>query len=395
MSHTDSQALGAPDVPVPVADAPSQPYAVLHQALEDLLDSSVRIPGQPAWIVLCGYAIGETAEFCALAEAFVQTHGHGIVLCVTPKHTAVATMYLHRFLKVIILSEQVMQLMLHGKFIPQDRFELNQPLSACWIDRGFRESDGVKYLGRYPGRGGISETDMMRFVLRLPWNARLDPPRISPQAEDGAWELGRRVGLRLGRSVLLCPINNSARRFPDIFWSAVAARLGELGYTVFTNVGGLKPHNGLATMPVAGTTAVDLPIDMVIPFIQLAGRVISGGNGMCFLIMLAMLKTFKMTQLLPVSREVGSGHSSLGYRAPEPARGDALISAFQYLSPELCVDAPLNEFLLPYDAPDDELVRLARVVAEQDTDDPSCIKRLEASGRRYIDEHADWLRPLA
>lgn len=391
----DVDVAESPAQATPEASAPHNPVQQLHKQFDDMLDHTVRIPGQPAWIVLCGYAIGETAEFCALAHEFVKAHGHGVILLVTQKHVPVARMYRHRFMKVVVLPDELMYAMLRSDYIPQDRFEINKPLSACWIDRGFRHSDGIKYLNKYPGRGGVSETDMMRFVLRLPWNAKLEAPAISAEAEQNAWELAKSKGLKLGRSVLLCPINNSAPRYPDAFWGTVAARLHELGYTVFTNMGGIKPHNSPATMPVAGTIPVELPIEMVIPFIHLAGRVITGGNGMSFLTMLANLKTFRMTQLLPVSKDVQDGHSSLGVRAPYPQKGGELISAFQYLSPELCVDTPLNEFLIPYDESPEELQRLARVVADQDTSDAACIKRYEADGRLYIDAHRDWLRDLA
>lgn len=377
-----------------VTESGTNPYAPIHAILNESLENVIRIPGQPAWIILCGYAIGETAEFCGLAEAFVKEHGHGIVLVIMQKHADLAAMYAHRFLKVVTVLDNFMQALLRTDFIPQDRFELNQPLSACWIDRGFRQSDGIKYLGRYPERGGISETDMMRFVLRLPWNAKLEAPRIQSEWEDEAWQLAKQLGLRLGRSVLLCPINNSGRRFPDVFWRTVAERLNELGYKVFTNMGGLKPWNGPPTMPVEGTTPIDLPIRLVIPFANFAGRVISGANGMCFLIMLGCFDTFRMTQLVTVWKNEQVCHSSLGFKAPHPGKGTERMSAFQYSVPELCLRTSLNEFLLPDDESPSELMRLARIVAEQDTNDPTCIKRLSASGELYINEHRDWLKEL-
>ena len=70
------------------------------------------------------------------------------------------------------------------------------------------------------------------------------------------------------------------------------------------------------------------------------------------------------------------------------------MSAFQYSVPELCLRTSLNEFLLPDDESPSELMRLARIVAEQDTNDPTCIKRLSASGELYINEHRDWLKEL-
>jgi hypothetical protein len=373
-----------------------QPFAALHAQLDQIVEQSIRIPGVPAWILLCGYNIGETTEVLGLAEAFIEHHGHGIILVLTEKHAPLARMYGHRFLKVVTVTDEMMRCFLRSNYIPQDRFELNMPISACWIDRGFRDGDGIKYLTQYAGRGGISETDMARFIMRLPWNARWEAPRISAEAEEAAWQLGRQCGLRLGRTVLLCPINNSAAKFPYEFWAAMAARLNELGYTVLTNVGGLNPFNGLHTMPIAGTAPVELPMELVIPFIHLCGRVVTGTNGMSFFMMLGGLKTFKMTQLIPVSKDIQVGHSSLGYRAPYQQKGSPVIGSYLYMSPELALDSPLNEYLIPYDESAEELQRLARVVAEQDTSDPASVTRLGAGGKLpFLEEHADWLRPIA
>lgn len=398
----DDGAAGIPEPEVSppaqgaVAAAAASPFATLYANFEAMLDNHVRIPGHPAWIVLCGYNMGETSAFCALAKSFAETHGHGIILVVRPSHVSVAKMWAHRFLKVVIMPDDTMRAMLRSGYIPQDRFELNQPMSACWIDRGFRYSDGIKYLTTsYAGRGGISETDLQRFVLHVPWDAPLEPPRILPEWEQQAMRMALEHGLRLGRSVLLCPINNSADRYSQLFWNAVAERLVQQGYKVFTNMGGLNAHNGLEQMPIPGTTGVNLPVELVIPFIHLAGRVITGGNGMSFLTMLANWKTFKMTQLLPTPADGKLSHSSLGVRARSPSREWSTISATQYYAPELCLDTPMNEFLITFDAPDDEQLRLARVVADQDTRDPSCIVRREKDGTLFIDEHADWLQGLA
>ena len=381
---------------VPEPDTASEgPLPNLFKIFDIFIENNVRIRGRPTWIIMCGYAIGETALFCAFADAFVKAHGHGIVLVITKKHIQVANMYAHSFLKMVVIGDDFMHAILRSGYIPQDRFEVNQPLSACWIDQGYRMSDGIKYLpGIQPGRGGLSETDFSRFTLRLPWSARLDTPRIPPEWEDQAWQLAKQVGLRSGRSVVLCPINNSSVKFPLTFWEQMARRLNELGYTVFTNVGGLTATNGLSTMPIPGTTAVDLPINLVVPFINFAGRVISGPNGMFFLTMLAGYESFKMTQVLPVSKDVNEGDSSLGCRAPSRIKGDELICGFQYAAPECCLRTPLKEFLIPYDESADELIRLAKVVADENTEDPACIKRYECNGKLYIEEHAAWLKKL-
>lgn len=371
-------------------------YSELHSKLDQVIENHIRIPGRPAWIVLCGYAIGETSTFCSFANEFVKTHGHGIILVITPKHESVARMYSHRFLKIIVISEDWMRYMLRSGYIPQDRFELDQPLSGCWIDLGFRHSDGIKYLGRYPGRGGIGEFDMMRFCLRLPWNARMEQPKILPEWEEEAWQIAKSAGVRIGRSVLLCPINNSQKKYPDIFWKTVASRLRDNGYDVFTNMGGLNAYNGPPTMPIEGTVPVELPIHLVMPFLNFAGRGISGSNGMFMFIMIAGFESFKMTQLVGVLSNKEEDHTSLGYNLGfNITHKHAVVQAsMQYTAPEVCLRVPLDEYIVPYDASLEEYISLAKVVADQNTEDSSCIKHYDISGKPFFEAHADWLRDL-
>ena len=151
----------------------------LFQNFDNFFNDTVRIKDMPSWIILCGYNIGETVQFCALAGEFKKQHGHDIIVVITPKHQHVIDMYAHQFIKVVVISDDTMRLILRSGYIPQDRLEIDQPFSACWIDRGFRYSDGIRFLSKYPGRGGLSEIDCVRFVLHLPWNAKLEPPTMS------------------------------------------------------------------------------------------------------------------------------------------------------------------------------------------------------------------------
>lgn len=366
-----------------------------YKLIDEFIEKDVRIPGQPAWLIFCGYAIGETATFCALAGEFKHHHGHDIVIVITPKHQGVINMYIHQFAKVVLIPDESMRAILRSGYISQDRFELNQAFSPCWIDRGFRESDGIRFLWKYPDRGGISEMDLARMVLHLPWDAKLEPPKLQPEVEKAALYFAIEHGIRPGKSVLLCPINNSAPKFPLFFWNEIAKSLLDQGLTVFTNMGGLNQYNGLSSMPIEGTMPIDLPIEYVIPFIRLSGTVISGANGMYILTALADHKQFQMIQLIPFSENAVKSHSSRGFRSPaHPEIGNAIVCCFQYLAPELCLNVRLNEYLLPYDGEESDLLRLARLVAHKDTTDVSCISRKSSNGKTYVEENYSWLSEL-
>ena len=160
-------------------------------------------------------------------------------------------------------------------------------------------------------------------------------------------------------------------------------------------MGGLNQFNGLSNMPIEGTIPIDLSIENFIPFIRLAGQVVSGGNGIYNLLMMADNKKFDIIQMVPYSKYAVLGHSSLGFQSPtHPEVGNAIVCAFQYAAPELCLNTRLWEYLLPYDGDEIELMRLARIVANKENDDDSCIRRVGASGKPYVMEHQPWLADL-
>ena len=367
----------------------------LFQNFDNFFNDTVRIKDMPSWIILCGYNIGETVQFCALAGEFKKQHGHDIIVVITPKHQHVIDMYSHQFIKVVVISDDTMRLILRSGYIPQDRLEIDQPFSACWIDRGFRYSDGIRFLSKYPGRGGLSEIDCVRFVLHLPWNAKLEPPTMSVETEHKVLAYAIQSGLRIGRSVLLCPINNSAPKLPQIFWNTLAMELTSRGLTVFTNIGGLNPFNGLAQMPIPGTIPINLPIQDVVPFCRLAGHVIIGNNGMSMLIMMTAFKNFKVTQLVSYSPKTEIGHSSLGFQSPHhPEKGNEFAGTYQYSVPELCIHTDFAEYLIPFDGEADELERIARLVAVRDNTSANYLKRAGNTTNCYVTEHLDWLGDL-
>ena len=212
------------------------------------------------------------------------------------------------------------------------------------------------------------------MVLHLPSDAKLEAPTIREDVEKNAYDFGFKNWIIPGRSVLLCPINNSAPKFPLFFWNQLAKNLSDKGLTVFTHMGGLNQFNGLSSMPIEGPTPINLPIEYVIPFIRLAGNVISGANGMYIIIALAENKQFQMTQLILFSEKAVISHSSPGFQSStHPEIGNAIVCCFQYLAPALCLDVQLKEYLLPYDGDEDNLARLAQVVAEGNTSDESHI----------------------
>jgi hypothetical protein len=357
---------------------------VIRQAEYDHMLANLRDPTQRSWIILNPTSIGDTATVCALAAAFVKKHGYGITMVIPPDHLPVVQMFPNRFLRVLTADRAAMISMLDSYIAPA-RFELDVPFCAHPYYLGDGRSDEITYLFKYPGRGGLNVTDMYRYLLRLPWDAPLERPVIPTEWEQEALLLADSVGMEIGKSITLFPANSSEHpQFPDVFWETLAARATDNGYKVFTNMkgGNFRPK----TMPIVGTTPIDVPVHLGLPLVNLAGRTISGAHGMQYLQLLG--GRFKqMTVTLPVHANFDD--FNLNGRMYSPTAGLA-----QFMCPELCLGKPYSEFIVPFDAPDEELKRIAVAIADESFDDPNCFKRMASGGQLYTVENADWLAPL-
>lgn len=104
----------------------------------------------------------------------------------------------------------------------------------------------------------------------------IDEERLSyaaPKGIDMAQYMAEN-GLIPGKTVLLVPHSPSAPwRPPEDFWINLAGALTEKGYSMCTNTGGPKE------VAIPGTAAVSLPIEQMIPFLNMAGNMISVRTG--------------------------------------------------------------------------------------------------------------------
>jgi hypothetical protein len=349
----------------------------------------VRHPQRRSWIIMNPTSIGDTALVCSLAREFVIQHGHGITMIVPPDHLPITQMFPDRFIRVLTADRSIM-LSVMNNYIDANRFDLDVPFCGHPYDHGDCRGDGLFYLYKYPGRGGISLTDLFRHLLRLPWHARLDRPVIPAEWVMEAQEMAGKIGMERGRSVTLFPANSSPiSQFPDLAWSTVVSRLIERGYRVFCNMKG--GHFWPKTMPIAGSIPIEIPVHLALPLVSFAGRTISGPNGMQFLTMLGG-RFEQMTVMAPVTGNRGD------YQQNERTYHVSSMLA-QYMCPEMCVGIPFAEYFVPHDASDEELKRHAiavadQAVADQATADPGYIRRLGPDGRPFIEEQHDWLKTL-
>jgi hypothetical protein len=357
---------------------------ILMQAEFARFLEQLRHPDRRSWIIMNPCSIGDTAFVCALAREFVKQHGHGITMVVPPDHLPITAMFPNRFIRVLTADRPTM-LRILNQYIDPSRFELDMPFCAHSYDHGDCRTDALMYLFKFPGRGGLSMADMFRHLLRLPWDACLDRPTIPPEWETEAQSLADTVGMDRGRSITLFPASSSPLvQLPDILWSTLVARLTERGYKVFCNMKG--GHFWPKTMPIAGSIPIEIPVHLALPLVSFAGRAISSPNGMQFLALLGG-RFEQMTVLAPAT--VNHDDFQLNERTHS-----VHVMLAQYMFPELCLGVPFEEYLVPHEASDDELVKHAIAVADQATDVPIHVRRLVSGGKLFIDEHHDWLKTL-
>jgi hypothetical protein len=124
---------------------------------------------------------------------------------------------------------------------------------------------------------GIFFIHLYKFLLGLQLDISPDLPFISDEARVGARALFEQAGLDAGRTLLLFPYAKSApfsQSRPDVerHFAALAKAAAEQGLRVCTSV-------APAEDPIDGTDGVFIPLDLLIPFCDLAGYAVTVRSG--------------------------------------------------------------------------------------------------------------------
>lgn len=142
----------------------------------------------------------------------------------------------------------------------------------------------------------ISIADLIRQLLRVPANAQLQPPVWPHAAHQAAAEHMRRLGLPVGRTLLMAPWAKSATAsLPDQWWVETARHFAARGFTIATNVGNRArgfdrrgQDRDLAELP--GTVAADVPLADLGPFAERCGAVLCARSGLTDLLAFARVR---------------------------------------------------------------------------------------------------------
>lgn len=294
-------------------------------------------------------SIGDTWIVCALARAFKKTHGGQITMVVKPSQIPIAQMYQNDIDRIIQIDENTLT---HYSGLIQQfcMFDIDQPFVA----HPFFVGDGrlIRLFEAYGGRnmGGIGFTDIYRHILHLDWNAPIASPAIPHPWREDASIYANEIGVVPGASVILFPDNNSCENLPTEFWQLLVNKLISLGLKVFTNMAGNASNKRAKSFD--GTTPIDISISSVIPLVEMAGRYISGSNGMAC--MLAGCRVNSKGTFLLNQRTPGKEYSVNGSVVEDAVRQTSLKHLW-------ITNDPIREYVV---CPDEDMSSVILDIAE-------------------------------
>lgn len=203
----------------------------------------------------------------------------------TPGHLAIARMFGHLFDAVhhvpelaTIPAQEMQEWSLARRkfnFAPGNLIWLH-PFYYC-----FPQFEIASLMNR--GRANYSE--LCRLGLRLPFELAAMPPHITEAMRASAQQLAVQHGVIPGKTILLFPYSRSIKQDCTVHFAAFAGLAKQDGYRVLTSVAG-------AEQPIVGTEGVNIPFDLLIPYCEMAGRVVAARSGVSDIICTA--QCFKM-----------------------------------------------------------------------------------------------------
>jgi hypothetical protein len=235
----------------------------------------LRSPGRQSWFFLQPYSLPDAYLTCSLMDTFRQTRGLAagdINIILKKSHAPIARMFPSERVRIAVAEDDWMEslnrdlrsvgmrstlvpdqaIILHPQHIEEGRAEALLTLPEC------------------------TRRHLYQYLLQLPLGSPVTRAEIPEASRREAHELARTLGMPGGRSVILMPHESEIAGVPPDFWSRLATRLLETSHRVFTLV---QDHaTGARCAPVAGSAALDIGLDLVLPVSEHAGWMISGMN---------------------------------------------------------------------------------------------------------------------
>ena len=190
----------------------------------------------------------------------------------TPGHLAIARMFGHLFDAIHHVPElaTVPAQEMQEWSLARRKFHF-APGNLIWL-HPFYYCFPQYEIASLMNRGRANYSELCRLGLRLPFELAAAPPVTTEAMRSSAQQLAVQHGIAPGKTILLFPYSRSIKQDCTAHFAALADLAKREGYRVFTSVAG-------AEQPIAGTQGVSIPFDLLIPYCELAGRVVAARSG--------------------------------------------------------------------------------------------------------------------
>lgn len=262
-----------------------------HRFFKSFVENVVRECGPQTYIVVSLYSLGDTYLLCSLAKAFRSVHcknGEKIVLVVKESHLAIAELFIDDIDSVYLMQKDTTDRAL--RYLMDNGLKCGfGPGEALFIHPHHVNDTRVD---DFTNLEGVSQVNMYANLLRLPIRTLPGTPIIPSNRHLEAKSLSERYGVIEGKSVVLFPDSNSWPQLPGVFWKKFSINLSKKGWNVFTNSAG-NNTSGTRDVPLPGSSLIDIPLHLVIPFLEQAGWVIGALCGLMNVVISSQTKCKK------------------------------------------------------------------------------------------------------
>jgi hypothetical protein len=321
--------------------------------------NSLRDDQNRTYILMSPNSIGEVAFIGALSRAFKEHHKSEITLVVRQEHIDVVSLWSKNIRRIVSAPMGLMRDLSFYGIVDGLRFEQDHPINTWALQRGDGRLHTLSDLRSLPaGRGGLGGLDLMRYVLHLPWDSKIEAAALPKNWIELAQNLFKQYGLSENESVLLFPGTNSNQPLGSDFWNYLADRYSRLGYRVIYSLGGARfIPDGL----VMNGIRVDMPIKLAAAAAGLVGNVVASSSGLVNLMLLLNSKV-KLNAILAHRSSLKDGDKA---EAISPYLSSSILGA-----PETISDSTDYLEWLPADGA--AVTKLADAIIEADVASPQC-----------------------
>lgn len=220
------------------------------------------------WILVCPASLGDFITICSLAKAFKNKYSVDKLTLISRNNWSMISDYFESIDEYRVCQGEVIEA---AQYLLYSGLSDPIPRSGIpFIAHPYFAGETVRCLGYKD----INLLDLFKIRLNLSQYSNYSPPRslLAMELDQGKEFLHSR-GLRVGKTVLINPLGQTAKSFSWQWWIELANQLRRRGYDILWNYHQPKPH------PAEIETS-DIPLGMMRAVAVCCGFVISIGCGL-------------------------------------------------------------------------------------------------------------------